>query len=507
MVVRAEEWELVGGNPAPGNPEDFFELSSDFQETVENAEDAYGRLTRMRDQVDDSVWKGEAAEAFKDRVGKLPKDLRKLFLSYSAASEAMATYATTLRELQTRAHAAVQEAVRARDEAAAAEQMDLAAPPTTGDDALVAARERLRAARTQADQIGEERRAAEARALAGLEHAGDVGIHNRSWLQKATGAIGSFVGGVAEGTGEIVEFAVKFSPNRALLDPKGYVEDATGLARGLAYGATHPVAFAKAVSNWDMWLEDPARALGQLVPGVALALATGGGGAVAKGAGAVAKGARALRGAAKSTDELAELQRLSRLAAKRLLVPARKAQKEVTPLLRGIAREEGAKLVGLKHKLKKMDSLTDKITRESAFPQPHTRPLDELVSLKADEIKDVLRYTVQSDMKRYSVNYEAVTSKLEARGFTLENVKNTWAEPGSPQAGPYRGINTQWRTPDGQSFELQFHTRDSFAMKERTHDVYEEARAIDTPMERQQELRQIMTRMSDEIPVPDGAIW
>jgi hypothetical protein len=92
-----------------------------------------------------------------------------------------------------------------------------------------------------------------------------------------------------------------------LYDPDGYLEDMTGMAKGLQYGVTHPVEFAKAVTNWDMWLEDPARALGQLVPELALAFATGGAGAAAKGTGAA-------RRVAGKTDELAALRRAGRSA-------------------------------------------------------------------------------------------------------------------------------------------------------------------------------------------------
>lgn len=103
-------------------------------------------------------------------------------------------------------------------------------------------------------------------------------------------------------------------------------------------------------------------------------------------------------------------------------------------------------------------------------------------------------------------SFESVTVEMKERGLNLEKVKNTWAEPGSPTAGPYRGINTQWRTAEGQAFELQFHTPESFAVKQNTHLMYEEARALETSPERAEELARMMTRMSDEIPVPDGAI-
>ncbi|MDX3232392.1 DUF6531 domain-containing protein, partial [Streptomyces sp. ME19-01-6] len=59
---------------------------------------------------------------------------------------------------------------------------------------------------------------------------------------------------------------------------------------GVAYAVDHPKEFAKAVTNWDEWQRNPARAAGQLTPELLLALASGGSGAVRRG-GSVAKNA------------------------------------------------------------------------------------------------------------------------------------------------------------------------------------------------------------------------
>ena len=49
--------------------------------------------------------------------------------------------------------------------------------------------------------------------------------------------------------------------------------------------------------------------------------------------------------------------------------------------------------------------------------------------------------------------------------------KNSWSNP------EYKGVNTRWMTPDGQRFEVQFHTPESFHAKhEVTHQAYERIR-------------------------------
>ncbi|MEU8799152.1 hypothetical protein [Spirillospora sp. NPDC048819] len=65
-----------------------------------------------------------------------------------------------------------------------------------------------------------------------------------------------------------------------------------GQARGLIEGVRHPVAFAKAVVNWEEWKRDPARAFGEAVPTIVITAATLGTGA---GSGAAARMAGGVR--------------------------------------------------------------------------------------------------------------------------------------------------------------------------------------------------------------------
>src|SRR6516162_11062269 len=60
---------------------------------------------------------------------------------------------------------------------------------------------------------------------------------------------------------------------------------------------------------------------------------------------------------------------------------------------------------------------------------------------------------------------------VESRGHEMYYSKNYWADP------EYKGINTRWVTPEGQRFEVQFHTPDSFHAKHQvTHLAYERIR-------------------------------
>jgi glycerophosphoryl diester phosphodiesterase len=64
------------------------------------------------------------------------------------------------------------------------------------------------------------------------------------------------------------------------------VENAVDMAQGIYTGlTTDPIGFGKELGksllDWDTWADDPARAIGHLVPDAIAAVATGGAGAIA----------------------------------------------------------------------------------------------------------------------------------------------------------------------------------------------------------------------------------
>jgi hypothetical protein len=79
-------------------------------------------------------------------------------------------------------------------------------------------------------------------------------------------------------------------------------------------------------------------------------------------------------------------------------------------------------------------------------------------------------------------------------------VKNTWGSVNPT----YKGVNTVWEAPSGEKFELQFHTQESFALKQgRLHELYEEDRQMSTTKERKGEIKQEMIRLSARLITPE----
>ena len=72
-------------------------------------------------------------------------------------------------------------------------------------------------------------------------------------------------------------------------------------------------------------------------------------------------------------------------------------------------------------------------------------------------------------------NFADIRRPLEGLGYKFVRVKNTLKD----ESAVYRGVNTQVKTPDGYTFEIQFHTPQSLAIKEKNHVLYEQARVLD----------------------------
>jgi YD repeat-containing protein len=92
----------------------------------------------------------------------------------------------------------------------------------------------------------------------------------------------SFTSGVVEGAADIVKFGRSVDPMDLwnIEHPAEYITGMSGTLAGLADAAINPVDAVKGLVGTG-WGSDPAQALGKLVPNVALAVATDGGGAAA----------------------------------------------------------------------------------------------------------------------------------------------------------------------------------------------------------------------------------
>jgi hypothetical protein len=174
--------------------------------------------------------------------------------------------------------------------------------------------------------------------------------------------------------------------------------------------------------------------------------------------------------------------------------------KEIEPGLSADAQaieqenEYGGWLEGFEFRLKGEDRLKEKVA-EQVDSEP-----DKSSAAIVRKVPDAIRYTYCFEPGSYTRGYYDIKERLESRGYEMYYSKNSWAN------AEYRGINTRWVTPEGQRFEVQFHTPDSFHAKHYvTHAAYERIR---NPMTSKQELRELhafQREVSAWIQVPDSA--
>jgi len=151
-------------------------------------------------------------------------------------------------------------------------------------------------------------------------------------------------------------------------------------------------------------------------------------------------------------------------------------------------------LVGLDHRIKTVDSLRRKLTDMLALD-----PDLELPDV-GERVYDVLRYTVVAEVDEYMAVYEALLAELQRQGSTVVEARNRWEGPG------YRGINVHLRAGMNQRFEVQFHTRASYAAAKATRGQYEELRISTTTPARAAELATAIDEAFASVPTPPGAV-
>ena len=89
--------------------------------------------------------------------------------------------------------------------------------------------------------------------------------------------------------------------------------------------------------------------------------------------------------------------------------------------------------------------------------------------------------------------------KLTNSGYKVVKFRNAWG------GKFYQGINVQLLSPSGIKTELQFHTPNSYAIKQASHEVYEIHRNPASAPEEVAETTAQSIAFNDMVKVPSGA--
>lgn len=161
---------------------------------------------------------------------------------------------------------------------------------------------------------------------------------------------------------------------------------------------------------------------------------------------------------------------------------------EITNQVKKIADTVGMDTAGLEYRIKGKDSYLRKI-RSKYSPDGNEY-----------EVKDILRYTYTSIPEDMAGKSLKAMDLYKDVGYNTIEVKNYWLN----DMDPYQGINTTITAPSGQKFELQYHTPESFELKNgKMHELYEQQRILsDTSSTEYMELTDQMFELSDTLRVP-----
>lgn len=178
----------------------------------------------------------------------------------------------------------------------------------------------------------------------------------------------------------------------------------------------------------------------------------------------------------------------AKLYSEQLLSKVSKAEPKITSDMKRIAGKN--KLDGLEFRKKTAESLARKIIADSQA---------ENISLSkaASKINDALRYTTIFGPDTFAKEYLKMKQKLIAEGYQVVKVKNTWLID-----GPYKGVNTVVEK-EGIYFEMQYHTQESFDLKNGPlHKLYERYR--DTKISKRERMRlyKEMLDLSNKLEIP-----
>ena len=177
---------------------------------------------------------------------------------------------------------------------------------------------------------------------------------------------------------------------------------------------------------------------------------------------------------------------------------AKKLEKTLTPIIKEAVESIGAYNEGLEYAVKSEASINRKI-RDRYVEYYITNGINIKMEDIASSLSDVNRYTAILDVDQFVEQYEQINTVLEKQGLIINKVKNTFKVDGAT----YKGVNNNYFTPDGTVFELQFHTKESFELKNvKLHEIYEEERLVETTPERKKELKELMKKLSFALTIP-----
>lgn len=198
--------------------------------------------------------------------------------------------------------------------------------------------------------------------------------------------------------------------------------------------------------------------------------------------------------------------------------------KKITSDMVSVTNALGSRLMGLENcfkggssaagkidrKRKKDFETADKLLKDGEI----TKEEAEKMKSKTDEdytrgFDDVVRFTVLSDHKGTVKTVNDTIKKLGKMGYECVELDNKWLpqedkKTGKLKPSEYKAVHLAFKSPTGETFEVQVHSDESMKVKNMNHALYEEQRNPKTSEDRAKELGAKMAKNVSGLSEPDG---
>lgn len=177
---------------------------------------------------------------------------------------------------------------------------------------------------------------------------------------------------------------------------------------------------------------------------------------------------------------------------------AAKAEPKITNDIVGSVSKLGGSMYGLDYRLKQPTSLGRKIASDAEGK-------NNRLESASTNIKDAIRYTAVFDTENFVDGYNNMKSELESKGYKEYRCKNFYTMYEN-KTSVQKAVQCVFESPDGQKFELQFHTPQSQGVKEVNHPIYEERRSKNSKKVDRMSGDFRMSALSSNVPNPKGVL-
>lgn len=174
--------------------------------------------------------------------------------------------------------------------------------------------------------------------------------------------------------------------------------------------------------------------------------------------------------------------------------------KRITDDMVEISNSIGSRLMGLENCYKGASSCSRKINTKRMKDEANDRPP------KSDEeyisgFGDVVRYTVMSDHRSMVNTVNKTIDSMKKKGYDVVEVDNKWTDPNSKA---YHAVHLAFRSPDGETFEVQVHSAESMKVKNKSHAYYEQSRKYPEKSAEHERNKKLSEDCWKTIAPPDG---